>query len=315
MAHVHCVIIGFAKFDRKIKLLDGIEVNQINGYLLDAPNVFIQNRVGMLTPDFPEMTKGSQITDGGNLIIEAGDLDAFLKKDPRAKKFIRRYMMGREFLYNLPRYCLWLVDAEPNEIKSIKPIYERVEACKNFRLTSKTASVRRDSKTPWLFTQDRQPSSGNILVIPTVSSERREYIPIGYLDSETVVGIIQMIPNATLELFGILTSSVHMAWARVVCGRLETRLSYTPSVYHNFPFPKPNPKIEVTAQKILDARSNHPNSSLAELYDPNLMPIDLRKAHEENDRAVLDSYGFPRNISESEIVSRLFEMYQELIRK
>ena len=142
MAHVHCVIIGFSRFDRKIKLLDGVQVQNINGYLLDAPNVFIQNRVGMLTPDFPEMTKGSQPTDGGNLIVEAEDLDKFLEKDPRAKKFIRRFMMSKEFLQNLPRYCLWLVDAEPSEIKSMKNIYDRVKACREFRLTSKTASVQ-----------------------------------------------------------------------------------------------------------------------------------------------------------------------------
>ena len=270
----------------------------------------------MLTPDFPEMTKGSQPTDGGNLIVEAEDLDKFLEKDPRAKKFIRKYIMGFEFLHNKPRYCLWLVDAEPNEIKSMKNIYERVDACRKFRLTSKTASVRKDAEIPSLFTQIRQPSSDRILVVPLVSSERRKYIPFGFVSSDTIIGVnLCMIPDATIYLLGILVSKVHAAWMKVVSGRLKSDYRYLPSTYHNFPFPKSNPKIESTAQKILDARSNHPNSSLAELYDPNSMPQDLRKAHDENDRAVLDAYGFSRSINESEIVSRLFEMYQELIRK
>ena len=154
----------------------------------------------------------------------------------------------------------------------------------------------------------------NYIAIPVVSSDRREYLPIGFLNFETIVGNqLFIIPNGSLELFGILTSKVHMAWMRVICGRLENGFRYARNlIYNTFPFPNHNPKIEVTAQKILDARSNYPNSSLAELYDPNRMPQDLRKAHEENDRAVLDSYGFPKNISESEIVAKLFEMYQDL---
>ena len=312
MAHVHCVIVGFSRFDRKIKSLDGIEVNRINGYLQDAPNVCIESRNESII-DVPHMRLGNMPVDDGNLIIESEDLDAFIERDPRSKKFIKRFTMGKEFLHNIPRYCLWLKDAEPSEIKSIKPIYERVEACRKFREASSFAGTRKLAETPWLFREQLNPD--HFLVVPVVSSERRKYIPIGYLDSETIPGNkIFIVPDGSLELFGILTSKVHMAWIKVVAGRLETRYSYSVGVvYNNFPFPNHNPKIEVTAQKILDARSNHKNSSLAELYDPNLMPQDLRKAHEENDRAVIDAYGFPRSITESEIVSRLFEMYQNLV--
>ena len=313
MAQVFCVIIGFARFDRKIKLLDGIEVSRINGYLLDALNVCIENQSESLWRA-PAMTLGNMPNDGGNLIIESEDLDEFLKKDPRAEKFIRKIIGAKEFIYNIPRYCLWLVDAEPDEIKSMKNIYARVEACRKSRLASKRLATQKLAKTPWLFGEIRQPSDGNFIVIPEVSSSHREYIPIGFLNSDIITkNQMRMIPNGSLELFGILTSSVHMAWVRTVAGRLGTGYDYSINiVYNNFPFPNHNPKIEVTAQKILDARSNHPNSSLAELYDPNLMPPDLRKAHDENDRAVLDAYGFSRSITESEIVSRLFEMYQSL---
>ena len=324
MAHVHCITVGFSRFDRAQKwIFEGktrIAAERINGYLLDAMDIFIQNRGKMLTPGFPEMTKGSQPTDGGNLIIEAEDLDAFIEKEPRSKKFIRRYMMGKEFLHNIPRYCLWLVDSTPNERRSMKNIYARMNACREFRLTSKTPSVRDASKTPWLFTQIRQPTEGKFIAIPRISSERREYIPMGFLDYETICGdSILIVPEATMYLFGILMSSVHMAWMKPICGRLEIDFMYSPSIYNNFPFPnltdKQKSRIESTAQKILDVRSKYPDSSLADLYDPQNMPSDLRKAHNENDRAVLDAYGFSKNISESEIVSRLFEMYQNLIRK
>ena len=314
MAHVHCVIIGFARFDRSKKFIDGVEVQNINGYLLDAPNVAISIQSQPIS-DVPSMRMGNMALDGGNLIIDAEELDSFIQRDPRSKKFIKRYMMGKEFIHNIPRYCLWLKDAEPHEISSMKNIYERVEACRKFRESSAVPSTRKFAKTPWLFREQLNPD--HFIAMPQVSSERREYIPIDFLDSETIPGAdLQIIPDGDLWLFGILASKIHVAWMRVVSGRLKSDLRVSKTLsYNNFPFPNHNPKIESTAQKILDARSNHKNSSLAELYDPNLMPTDLRKAHEENDRAVLDAYGFPRSITESEIVSRLFEMYQNLIRK
>ena len=311
MAKVNCVVVGFARFDRKIKLLDGNPVENINGYLLNAPNVYIKSIQNPIC-DVPRMILGNQPIDGGNFVIEPDEYDSFPNK-----KFIRKFIGAKEFLQNLPRYCLWLVDAEPNEIKSDRKIYERVECVRKFRESSKRAVTRKLAKTPTIFAYISHSTVGNFIAIPQVSSGRRDYIPIGYLDSETIASDqLRIIPNGSLELFGILISKVHMAWMRAVAGRLKNDYRYSIGiVYNNFPFPKSNPKIESTAQKILDARANHPNSSLAELYDPNLMPPDLRKAHEENDRAVLDAYDFPKNISESEIVSRLFEMYQELIRK
>ncbi|MBR1421608.1 MAG: SAM-dependent DNA methyltransferase [Selenomonadaceae bacterium] len=316
MAQVHCVIVGFARFDRKIKLLDGIEVENINGYLRDASNVCIVRSEDSLC-HMPEICMASMPNDDGNLIIEAEDLDEFIQKDPRSKIFIRQIIGAREYINNIPRYCLWLVDAEPSEIKSIKPIYERVESCRKYRLASRRLATRKLADTPWLFGEIRQPTDGKYLIIPIVSSERRKYIPMGFLNFDVIANASALIiPNADLYLFGILTSSVHMIWMRAVAGRLKSDYKYSAQiVYNNFPFPNHNPKIEVTAQKILDARSNHKNSSLAELYDPLLMPEDLQKAHNENDRAVIDAYGFPRSITESEIVSRLFEIYQELIRK
>ncbi|MBR1420603.1 MAG: SAM-dependent DNA methyltransferase [Selenomonadaceae bacterium] len=305
MAHVHCVIIGFSRFDRKIKLLDGVEVSRINAYLMDAPIVAVVARSKPIY-DVPLIRKGNMPFDGGNLLIKAEDLDSFPDK-----KFIRKFIGAKEFINNLPRYCLWLKDAEPNDIKSDRKIYERVEACRKFR-ESGSADRKRLAKTPWLFREQINPE--HCIVIPKVSSERRKYLPIGFVDSNTIIGdSLFIIPDGDLNLFGILISSVHMSWMRAICGRLEIDYNYSAFiVYNNFPFPNHNPKIEVTAQKILDSRSNHKNSSLAELYDPNLMPPDLRKAHDENDRAVLDSYGFPKNISESEIVAKLFEMYQSL---
>ena len=310
-AQVFCVIIGFARFDRKIKLLDGIRVQNINGYLLDASNICIENRTESLC-NVPKMTLGNMPNDNGNLIIEAEDLEKFLEIDPRAKKFIRKIIGAKEFIYNIPRYCLWLVDATPDELQSMKNVYERVAACKKYRLSSRRLTTRKLAATPWIFGEIRQPSNGNFIVIPEVSSSHREYIPIGFLNSDTIAkNQMRMIPNGSLALFGVLTSKVHMAWIRTVSGRRGIGYDYSINiVYNNFPFPKFDPRIEITAQKILDARDS--NKSLAELYDPNSMPIDLRKAHNENDQAVLNAYNFPKNITESEIISRLFEMYQSL---
>ena len=322
MAHVHCVVVGFSRFDRAQKwIFDGEEkflAKNINGYLRDASNICVESRSDSLF-DVPKMIYGNKFTDGGNLIIKAEDLDEFLEKDPRAQKFIRPLIGADEFLYNLPQYCLWLVDATPHEIKSIKNIHKRVQECKKSRLASKSFNTRTKlAKKPSLVEHISQPIEGKFIVVPRISSERRDYIPMDFFDFNTIVtDALQIIPNGTLELFGILNSSVHMAWTKAVCGRLEMRINYSIRiVYNNFPFPNLNKKqksrIEKTAQKILDVRSKYPDSSLAELYDPLSMPIVLQKAHNENDRAVLDSYGFPKNISESEIVAKLFEMYQDL---
>ena len=266
----------------------------------------------------PEMIFGSMANDNGNLIIEPEELDSFIEKDPQSKKFIRRLMGSKEFIQNIPRYCLWLVDSTPNELRSIKPIRERVEAVRKYRLASKRAATRKLADTPWLFGEIRQPKSGNYLIVPRVSSERREYIPIGFLDSETIAtDAVQILLNATLDRFGIMTSSVHMAWMRTVCGRLKSDYRYSNTlVYNNFPWPEPNDSqraiIEQSAQSILEIRSHYPNSSLADLYDPLIMPYELRKAHEANDKAVMKAYGFSSDMEESEIVAELMKMYKKL---
>ena len=321
-AHVHCVIISFADFDRAEKIIfDGdkkIIAQNINGYLLDAPNVFIENR-GNPPKNLPKMTKGSQPTDGGNLILSPAERDALLKKYPQAEKFVKPFIGAEEFLNGKLRYCLWLVNANPSELKKIPPIVERLKLVSEFRLNSATASVRRDAQTPTLFTQIRQPTT-NFLVFPRVSSERRKYIPIGFFEPDIIVSdAVQMIANADLYMFGVLTSIVHNAWTRVVCGRLEMSYRYSPAIYNNFIWCEcsavQRKKIEQTAEKILDVREKFSGASLADLYDPLLMPKDLRDAHKKNDLAVMAAYDFDKNFSESEIVGELMKLYKNFAEK
>ena len=306
-------------YEERPKLIfDGdqtIAADHINPYLFDAPDILIDRRSQPLC-DVPRMIYGNKPVDGGNLIIEANELDDFLRREPRAKKFIRRLIGGEEFINNLPRYCLWLVDATPNEIRSMPGVYKRVEAVRAFRLASKKAATRDDAETPWLFQIIGQPSS-NFIAIPRTTSDRRKYIPMGFLSPDVIVTDVQCLPDATLYHFGILTSSVHMAWMRRVCGRLGTGYRYSGTVvYNNFiwctPTEQQRRKIESTAQKILDARAKYPDSSLADLYDEVTMPKELRAAHFDNDNAVLDAYDFDRDWEESEIVSQLMEMYSDL---
>ena len=265
----------------------------------------------------PPMINGSKPTDGGNLIIEAADYEDFIRREPRAKKYIRRYIGSDEFIHNKIRYCLLLVDCPPNELKSMKLVYERVKACRQFRLQSVKAQTRKDADRAWLFQDIRQPASDYICV-PRVSSELRRYIPMSWVSKDVIAGdAVQCIPNATLWLFGNLTSSVHMAWMRVVAGRLENRYRYSGSVvYNNFAFvnadKKRRARIEAAAQGILDARAKFPDASLADLYDETIMPVELRAAHNENDAAVLDAYGYPADWNETQIVSDLLYRYEAL---
>ncbi|MBQ3763393.1 MAG: hypothetical protein II869_00265, partial [Synergistaceae bacterium] len=233
-----------------------------------------------------------------------------------AAKYIKRFMMGNEFINNIPRYCLWLVDATPQEIKSMPLVYERVEACKDERL--KGAPDRKKlANTAWLFREQMNPIQ--YIAIPVVSSEKRRYIPMGWLDDSVIPGNkLHIIPNSTLYHFGVLTSRVHMAWTRRVCGRLKSDYSYSNSiVYNTFAWPTPTPEqreqIEKTAQEILDARALYPDSSFAAMYDDSLMPVELRRAHERNDRAVCRAYGWNDGISEEDIVSELFRLYRKLL--
>lgn len=318
-AQVHCVIVGFSNSGSGARLLfdkDGMRrATNINAYLLDGPDIFIESRSKPLC-DVPRMSRGNQPTDGGNLIIEASDYDAFVKKEPKALKYIKKLVGAKEYINNLPRYCLWLVGASPSELRQMPLVMERVSKCREMRLNSPDAGTRRLADTPALFRETNNPAT--FVVIPRVSSERREYVPIGFMTSDTIVtDSVHIIPNATLYHFGILTSSVHMAWMRTVCGRLKSDYRYSKDiVYNNFPWPAPTEAqreaVEAAAQAVLDARALYKDSSLADLYDTTTMPIELRRAHRRNDNAVLAAYGFAPGTREEDIVVRLFERYEEL---
>ena len=323
-AHVHCVVLGFSAAPntkpKTIYLSEGqpIQATNINGYLLDAPNVFIEKRTRPLC-DVPPFVRGCQPTDDGNLILTIEEKDELLKHEPQAAPFVRPFMMGKDFIERKPRYCLWLKDASPALMRQCHQVMDRVQKVREFRLKSTKAATRQKAETPTLFDEIREPLS-NYVALPTVSSERRRYIPIDYLSSEVVPGNkIYFMQGAMLYHFGVLTSIIHMDWMRAVCGRLKSDYNYSNTiVYNNFPWPNPTEKqkakIEQTAQSILDARAKFPDSSLADLYDEAAMPPELRKAHQENDRAVMTAYDFDLTLSENEIVAELFKMYQELVK-
>ncbi len=339
-AHVHCVIIGFSHAPvipvldtgiskqkivgssptmtsetKKIFLNENQIVNakNINGYLLDAPNVLINIRSKPIS-DVPFMKNGNVPLDGDALKIEVEDYPKF--KDC---KWIKQLMGGRELLHNEMRYVLWLVGVSPAEIKSNKEVYKRVEQCRANRLAMKDKATQKLADTPMTFRDTNNPE--NYIALPMVSSENRRYIPMAYLHGDVIpTNQIQTIPDATIYHFGVLTSNVHMSWMRAVAGRLEMRYRYSKDVvYNNFPWPTPTDgqkaKIEKTAQAILDARAKYPDSSLADLYDETLMPPDLRKAHQENDKAVMQAYGFSLKMTESECVAELFKLYEKLVQK
>ena len=321
-AHVHCVIVGFstATYSGK-KILYSTDRPQIaqniNAYLLDADNVFVENRSTPLC-EVPRMFFGSMPRDGGGFVLTESEKDDLIKNEPLAKKWIHLYLGADEFINNKKRYCLWLVGAAPNELRSCKEVMRRVENVKLFRASSKAAATRKFAETPTLFCQIAQPDT-DYVIVPAVSSERRRYIPIGFMDKETIASnLVQIIPNANLYHFGILTSNVHMAWMRAVCGRLKSDYRYSKDVvYNNFPWPTPTDaqktKIEQTAQAILDARALYPDASLADLYDETTMPPELRKAHQQNDKAVMVAYGFWGKLnSEPACVAELMRMYQKL---
>ena len=329
-AHVHCVIVGFSctpnNNKRKLYTNERMQlVDNINAYLLVSDNIFIENIKKPLC-NVPEMVKGSIPVDGGNLIIEAEDYAEFIKKEPNAKPFIKNLVGSEEFINNKDRYCLWLDKIKPAEIRHCPLILERISKVREMRLASSKEATRKFADYPMRFMEIRQPET-DYLLIPRVSSENRKYIPIGYISKDVISTDANMIlPNATLYHFGVLTSNVHMAWMRAVCGRLKSDYRYSNTiVYNNFPWCNPTTeqkaKIEKTAQGILDARALYPDCSLADLYDELTMPPELRKAHQENDKAVMEAYGFRikdeqtgkfRWLTESETVARLMHMYQEL---
>lgn len=240
--------------------------------------------------------------------------------EPKAEKYIKKMIGADEFINNIPRYCLWLVDCSPNELKQMKLVMKRVEQVKMDRLSSIDKQAKKLAETPWLFRDTNNPDTA--IVIPLVSSQNRKYIPIGYINNDTIANNkVSIIPNGTLYQFGVLCSNVHNAWMRVVTMRMKSDYSYSLSiVYNNFPWCDPDEKqkakIEKTAQMILDARALYPDSSLADLYDELTMPPELRKAHQANDRAVMEAYGFWGKLNtESECVAELMKMYQRLTEK
>lgn len=322
-AHVHCVIIGFSHKNsiQKQKYIfdeggNRKEAKQINGYMIDAADVFIENRAKPLCP-VPEIVYGSMPIDDGHLILTKEEAEEIICENKANAQFVRKYVGGDELLNRGERFCLWLRDASPKELRSSKLISAHIKATEIFRKSSTRPQTLKLAETPWLFGEIRQPEKV-MLAIPKVSSERRRYIPMVFVEPETIVnGSTLIIPNAALYEFGILMSNVHNAWMRVVAGRLETRYQYSNTVvYNNFPWCNPTveqkAKIEKSAQSILDARKKFSDSSLADLYDESFMPAELRKAHRENDTAVMQAYGFNIKMTESECVAELFKLYEKL---
>lgn len=325
-AHVHCVIIGFsvAASSTPKKLFDGDRyqvANNINGYLLDGENVFVESRSKPIC-NVPEIGIGNKPIDGGFYLFEKEEMEEFIKKEPSSKKYFRPWYGSREFINQKPRYCLWLGECTPAELKAMPHCMERVKAVREYRLASPSPGTVKLADKPTRFHVENMPS-GRYIVIPQVSSERRRYIPMGYMDNSVLCSDkVRILPNGNLYEFGILESNVHMAWVRATCCRLKSDYSYTVNdVYNNFIWPAPTEqqkaKIEQTAQAILDARALYPDSSLADLYDELTMPPELRKAHQANDRAVMDAYGFTKGTaartSESACVAELMKLYQQKV--
>ncbi|MBO5575387.1 MAG: class I SAM-dependent DNA methyltransferase [Ruminococcus sp.] len=321
MAAVHVVIVGFsvAPSTAPKRLFDnGTEkiVRNINGYLVEADDIVIDSRAKPIC-NIPEIGIGNKPIDDGNYLFTKEEMDEFIKAEPKSKEYFRPWLGSREFINGFSRYCLWLGECSPKELRSMPKCLERVENVKQFRLKSKSAGTVKLAEKPTRFHVENMPKT-NYILVPKVSSERRRYVPMGFLTPDTLCSdLVFIIPNATIYHFGVLTSNVHMAWMRAVAGRLKSDYRYSKDiVYNNFPWCSPTPeqkaKIEQTAQAILDARALYPDCSLADLYDELTMPQELRKAHQLNDKAVMQAYGFKPDMPESEIVAELMKMYQKL---
>lgn len=320
-AHVHCVIVGFSsmiKSRQKYIFEDDIrnDVKQINPYLVDASTVFIEKRALPICHS-EKMIYGSEPREGGNLILNESEANEILNQTPEMAPYIKRFVSSDDFINNKIRYCLWFTGGNLSIARKSKLVVERLEKCRAFRAECKQKQANAAQDTPYLFASPRQPES-DYLLIPIVSSENRKYIPIGYMGQDVIVSnACFSLPNASLYSFGVITSNVHMAWMRLVAGRLESRYRYSNTiVYNNFPWPSDitdvqKMRIEESAQDILDARSLYPEMCLADLYDQLTMPIELVKAHKKNDKAVMEAYGFNSAMSEAEIVTKLMKMYQK----
>ena len=326
-AHVHCVIIGFSSCpNNKPKIIFSSDrpqiVHNINGYLIDADNIFIESRKKPIC-NIPEMIFGSMPNDGGFLSnYSEEDKNKIVYKYPQAQEMFRPILGAIEFINNKKRWCLWLKGIEPKIIQSVPPVMEAIKSVAEIRAKSNRDATRKLAETPMLFGEIRQPEEGEYLIVPSTSSKNRKYIPIGFLPCTVISSNANLIiPDTNLYHFGVLTSNVHNAWMRTVCGRLKSDYRYSANiVYNNFPWPSPTAeqkaKIEQTAQEILDARALYPDSSLSDLYDELTMPVELRRAHQHNDKAVMQAYGFWGKLNtESECVAELMKMYQNLTEK
>lgn len=325
-AAVHCVIVGFGLQDVKDKVIyeyadikaepHAVKVSNINPYLADASNLVILPRTNPLCQVSP-MVNGSKPTDGGNLILSADEKTDLITKEPMAAEWIRPFAMGDEFINGVARYCLWLVDCPPQTLRAMPEVLQRVEAVKVMRLASTKAPTREMANYPTLFAEIRQPQT-NYLALPRVSSERRAFIPIAYASNDLIAGDkLQTIPNASLYEFGVIVSTMHMAWTRTTCGRLKSDYQYSAKItYNNLPWPEPDDKqratIDAAAQTVLDGRAAHPQASLADLYDPLTMPANLLKAHQVLDKAVDAAYGYKGANTDAARVAFLFERYQKI---
>lgn len=322
-ANVHCIILGFSYINNAHKRIyvseNYIETDNINGYLLAAPNIYISSRSKPIC-HVSSVSAGNKPVDGDFLKIEEQDYDDFIKKEPAAKKYIKKLIGGYEFINNKNRYVLWLVDCPPDELRKMPLVMDRVNHVREARLAMQDEGARKLADRPTTFRDTQNPD--HFIVIPIVSSQNRRYIPMGFREGDTIAtNQVQIIPNANIYEFGVLQSNVHMAWVRTVCGRLKSDYRYTAKiVYNNFPWPaatdEQKKKIAETAQGILNARKLYPNSSLADLYDPLTMPPELQKAHTANDKAVMQAYGFSiKDTSEADCVAALMKMYQELTKE
>lgn len=320
-AHVHCVIVGFSvggvKKEKKLFYGENMKVvKEISPYLIEAPIVFIGSRSKPIC-NVPAMTTGNRPADGGHLIIESEDYDEFIKKEPNAIQYIKKLTGAVEYINDKDRYCLWLVGIEPSQLRKMPEVMKRVELCREDRLNG-APDRQKLADTPTVFRETKNPES--YIIVPRVSSENRRYIPLGFLNKDVIpTDSATIIPDAGTYEFGILTSNVHMAWMRAVCGRLKSDYRYSKDiVYNSFPWCNPTDeqkqRIEQTAQGILNVRALYPNSSLADLYDEVAMPSELRKAHQLNDKAVMQAYGFPiKGFTEADCVAELMKLYQKLV--
>jgi hypothetical protein len=322
-AHVHCVIVGFSYcFTRKQKLIyktSGIEVaGNINAYLLDAPNIFIESRKKPICK-VNDARSGNKPIDNGNYLFSEEEKKKFVDKEPKSKELFRPWIGAYEYINNVKRYCLWLGEISPAELRKLPECLKRVEAVRDFRLASKSEGTVKLASKPTHFHVETIPKAP-FLVMPLTSSERRRYVPIGFIQPNYLASnLLIVVPNASIYDFGVLTSNVFMSWMRAVAGRLKSDYRITKdNVYNTFPWPTPTiaqkAKIEQTAQDILDARALYPDSSLADLYDEITMPPELRNAHQANDKAVMEAYGFWGKLNtESECVAELMKLYQKLV--